>query len=610
MCGIIGSTSIFDGLQWTKSQLSHLCHRGPDSQTVEVINNDVVMGATRLAMTDPHPRSNQPMVDRVSQNAISFNGEIYNYMELRASLANSGREFNTESDTEVLLQYLSIYGTENLDQINGMFAFVFYSNAKRKLYLSRDRLGKKPLYYSLDQENLRWSSSLETLRTKPNSISDDALIQYLSLGYIVDPTTTDTEVKSVRPGEIIEFDLDTRTLFKKRRGEESQVTDECVDDLRDVIGKSVSVRVSGHPKVAISLSGGVDSSIVAIEASDKAQNLKAFSAVWSDSDKDRYNEDARVARSLSKSLNIDFSEVEMVTRSEIPQELSRFLSAIEEPNNNPSGLSMMRLYSEIAKSDFRLALTGDGSDEIFGGYARHTQSTKFRNFLHLNGKQVNSSFFADRSYSHSKFHKVINTQVSELSPISWLRWHWVFTPNEISDLLNLTLGVQQYSSILSGVVERAVSPLPKEKSPSNLMKRDHEIWIPMESNRKLDRISMRYSIEARSPFQDDELVSWAKNYMKNSRYKNLEKKPLWTAYPELEALGVRKDKAGFTSPVGHWLRGNPDLIRTSLNYLKSDGRFSHSYLNEYSDAPSRGDYRELMQLWTLVVLATWLQMEC
>jgi asparagine synthase (glutamine-hydrolysing) len=141
------------------------------------------------------------------------------------------------------------------------------------------------------------------------------------------------------------------------------------------------------------------------------------------------------------------------------------------------------------------------------------------------------------------------------------------------------------------------------------MERDHKIWLAMESNRKLDRISMRYSIEARSPFQDDRVIDWAQKFMLDKKYRTLSKVPLWSAYPELLKLGVRQDKAGFTSPVGHWLRSNPELVSKSISYLKSDRRFCSTGLNFYLDVPSRGQYRELMQLWTLVVLSTWMQLD-
>jgi asparagine synthase (glutamine-hydrolysing) len=150
---------------------------------------------------------------------------------------------------------------------------------------------------------------------------------------------------------------------------------------------------------------------------------------------------------------------------------------------------------------------------------------------------------------------------------------------------------------------------PQDSSVLNtesIMDRDRKIWLAMESNRRLDRTSMYYSIEARSPFQDKEILEWAHAYMLRNRFSSLGKKPLWEAYPELSSLGITKNKLGFTSPVGHWLRKNPAMVKDSLEFLTLDERFNAKELKYYLGAPQRGNYRELMQLWSLVVLAKWM----
>jgi asparagine synthase (glutamine-hydrolysing) len=148
MCGIVGSFGVNNELDWVRCENSKLCFRGPDAQIAKLITPNLSMGVSRLAMTDPHPRSNQPMFDSANGNVISFNGEVYNYKEIRESLKNNGLNFETESDTEVLLKYLSFKGISALTELNGMFAFALYSRNDEKLTLSRDRLGKKPLYYT------------------------------------------------------------------------------------------------------------------------------------------------------------------------------------------------------------------------------------------------------------------------------------------------------------------------------------------------------------------------------------------------------------------------------------------------------------------------------
>ena len=614
MCGIVGCLKLANGVDWVTEQTNLIHYRGPDSQIVKSITPDLVMGVARLAMTDPHPRSNQPMIDEETGNALSFNGEIYNFLELRNKLQSQGVSFETESDTEVLLKYLGHVGLNNLSELNGMFAFAFYSKRENKLYFSRDKLGKKPLYVSQDGLVIRWTStvnSFKPMRDK-NSISDESLFQYLSLGYLLDPATTQANHFAVKPGEIVCIELSNSKLDSWRFNYPSidQFEDFAENmDLRYLIGESVEDRISGHENVAISLSGGVDSSIIAIEVAARAGKSHAFTARWSDSDKDRYNLDADVARSVCSKLNIELEQVEMIKPADLSVELRNFLIAIQEPNNNPSGVSMLRLYSRIAETGHRLALTGDGSDEIFGGYARHTAVSKVKNVFNFQNKELITSSFTDvRDGKSSLFRRALATQISPDSAFSWLQWHWIFTPRESAHIFDdKFIESRLFNSLSQSVVN--LSKSTRLNQPQSLMKRDHEIWLAMESNRKLDRISMKYSIEARSPFQDDRVINWANSYMVQNRYKKLSKEILWKTYPELNELGVRRDKAGFTSPVGHWLRGNPNLVKESLNYLSRDTRFNKHGLDYYREAPQRGQYRELMKIWTLVLLSTWFQIE-
>ena len=610
MCGIVGSLFVPKGASWVDEQTKNIHLRGPDSQIVKEVNSNLCMGVARLAMTDPHPRSNQPMIDAETGDVISFNGEIYNFREIRRDLESRQVRFQTESDTEVLLKFLTFYRLESLEKLNGMFAFAFYSKSHNKVYLSRDKLGKKPLYFENNSDSFRWSSSLDSFKGENDrsSISDLALTQFLSLGYLLDPTTTKPEIKSVMPGEILEISLDSRRIRKSSFLEQNSSIEEGTCSLRKLLSESVADRIEGHQKVAVSLSGGVDSSIIAIELGKNCDQATAFTARWSDSDKQRYNLDSDVAHSVSSKLGLRIESVEMIQASEVEEELKKFLFALEEPNNNPSGVSMLKLYSAIASSGHRLALTGDGSDEIFGGYARHLAVTRVPNLLQLRANNLGRCIFVDSRKTRSNVSKILATQISRKSPLSWLNWHWTFTPLELSRLLSPAISMQLISgSIVNSVA--LIENLPKElNSPQAIMVRDHQVWLAMESNRKLDRISMHYSIEARSPFQDDRVINWANSYMNTHKHKKLSKIALWEQYPELKTLGVRSDKAGFTSPVGHWLRANPALVRSSLEFLSRDPRFNAKELQYLTDAPQRGKYRELMQLWSLVVLATWMQL--
>jgi asparagine synthase (glutamine-hydrolysing) len=594
------------GEAWTKKSVTQMVHRGPDSQKTVGIASGLWMGVARLAMTDPHPRADQPFVDPSTGNAISFNGEIYNYREIRNELEILGEVFHTDSDTEVLLKFLGNFGVKEIWKLNGMFSFAFYSSSEDSIFLVRDALGKKPLYLKQIGRNFYWSSSQRSLRNLDNrfEISDIALIQYLSLGYLLDPTSLYEEIYAIRPGESIRINYKDRTCevmdlqfsTKEKNNENSP--------LRGRIHQSVVDRVSGHNKIGLSLSGGMDSSIVAIELSKLGLETTAYSAEWKDSDKKRYNHDAEAAKLISRSLGLRFRSVEMLESNHVETELRRFLLAMEEPNNNPSGVSMMKLYAAMAEDGQRLVLTGDGSDEIFGGYQRYISAQILPNLFKIRGNRVFSPAFAD-TLRESRMPALINSQLSNSSSASWLYWHWTHSPRELQRVLNSHPSSNETYGLISESLQKLVELPESMPGVQSLMMRDHKIWLPMESNRKLDRVSMAYSIEARSPFQDDRVINWAHQDMVKSGFKQMGKVALCDAYPEMRQIGTRNDKAGFTSPVGHWLRTNPDLVRRSIQILSRDKRFSRSELVRMQDAPIRGNYRELMQLWSLVVLATW-----
>jgi asparagine synthase (glutamine-hydrolysing) len=204
MCGFLGGKLVGD-IDFIEKNLVFLKRRGPDSQGILKLNNGLMFGATRLAMTDPLPRSNQPMRDSQTGDVLVFNGEIFNYKEIRKDLLDLGINFDTYSDTEVLLKSLSIHGEKIIPFLQGMFAFVFYSAKDNRIIMSRDFLGKKPLYYYLNGNNILFSSQIKLLRKiiSTNNIDYDSLSTYLTLGYIVDPSTMYSELKAIQPGEVL-----------------------------------------------------------------------------------------------------------------------------------------------------------------------------------------------------------------------------------------------------------------------------------------------------------------------------------------------------------------------------------------------------------------------
>lgn len=611
MCAIVGAFNFEESNRWTQIEINKLKFRGPDSQNILEVAQGLVMGVARLAMSDPHQRSNQPMRDPISGNAISFNGEIYNYLILKAELKDLGVKFETLSDTEVLLKYLTQYGVSGVKKLEGMFSFVFYDNKKETIYLCRDSLGKKPLYYEVEKNFIRWSSASNSFNNDRTILSTNALLNYLSLGYILDPHTGFKNINSVLPGECISYNIKSqkinKEIFKDNILFKIEIAEHNQETFKEIFSRSVLSRTENHNKVAISLSGGLDSSLIAIEMSKLEKEVCAFSAIWPDSDKDRYNNDAITAQATAKKLKIDFRHIAMPDSSQLPESLDLYLNAMGEPNSNPSAISMLHLYNEISKFGFRLVLTGDGADEIFAGYERYRKIRSYKTLLDISNTSRNIFFEQNQKTIQSMISKILRTQLNPNSEISWLSWHWIFTPPEIIKYFSPSTTL----SDLTNHIYRDVSNLAKFKFGQDqveaMMHKDKSIWLAMESNRKLDRMSMFSSIEARSPFQDENVIRFANKYMASTRFKELNKQIYSKEYPEILDLMLPKLKTGFISPIGHWLRKNPKLILDSLNYLCFDNKIATTEILFFKEAPNRGKFRELLQLWNLIVLARWLQ---
>ena len=610
MCGIVGGFGTKIDSKLIEQGIRLMANRGPDHQQVRVISKICVMGSTRLAMTDPLPRSNQPFIMGNNEHAITFNGEIYNYLELREGLIKEGHDFSTDSDTEVLIKLLATRGVRALSEIKGMFAFVYYNNNTKTIIAARDSLGKKPLYYKWSNGNFLWSSNAKILTSLPSSTSLElnSTSDFLALGYLLDPNTSYADVKSLLPGHFLEIKEATENIILKR----FTVNFDCLtksNNLKEVLWKAIQDRTAGHNKVAISLSGGIDSTLVALGLRDLGVITQAFSAYWSDSDKARYNSDSVQAEQIAKKLGHEFIHVDISEKFDLESSLREYLVAMDEPNNNPTGISAMLLYKRISETNHRLLLTGDGSDEIFGGYSRYTLANKIPS-LGLNMKKISVVFLPQKENSFRKaVSNLITSQLDAANPISWLYWHWVFTPAEMLALYPKFNSNKNILDLISTQIQNLIEKNSIKIRSQALMKFDHEIWLTMESNKKLDRLTMNYSIEARSPFQDEDVVHFAHQLLSKSKYKKLNKTELVKSFPELSHLPVKEKKDGFISPVGHWLRTNQEFVRQSLKYLESQNEWDKQEIRKFEGVQFSGNHRKNMQLWSLIVISNWLRIQ-
>lgn len=600
MCGLLGAFGSGIKSNWVEKNLNALRRRGPDSDRVEILDEYCTLGATRLAMVDPLPRSNQPLSK--GNKSLVFNGELYNFRQLREQLKEN-YFFETDSDTEVLLALIDKEGIEGLSLVDGMFAFALYDKQSQIVTLARDNLGKKPLYYVLSEGNLYFSSLQDPLKEFKCGIQARALYDYLSFGFVIDPDSIYSQISAVLPGESIKFGLDQdkgvsviRSEKRVARLKSTQFSGKS--ELRSRVIESVKARIEGHENVAISLSGGIDSSVIAIALAELGVQATAFSVRWPDSDKSRYNDDSIRAELIASQLRHNFVFVDCFESKNLPERIDLYLEIMEEPSSNPTGLSMIDLYAKVSKEGFRLALTGDGADELFGGYERHQKIGAFSRIP-----------LARLSYSMIK--KCLSLKNNEMLKLAnfnfWSRWHRTFGHSEALSLLD-SLCLDEESLAVELLYKYKRYEDSYRHSPlKQIQSLDQRIWLTMESNRRLDRISMYHSVEARSPFQDVSSQREFAGAQEKSLLTGVGKVNLIAAFPELMTLPISPNKVGFVSPLGHWMRSNSNFVRGRLDFLEETFQIQPQKIDELFKSLQSGKFTNLRKTWALLILSRFLE---
>jgi len=488
--------------------------------------------------------------------------------------------------------------------INGMYALAFYDNQLKNVSLMRDSLGKKPLYFSKSENSLRFSSLIECFENGGNlTFSKPFLAQYLRLGFGIDPMTPYRELYALKPGFRIDASIidGSKLHFEEKESKPIQRPPKGAKEklnLRETVLEAIQKRVAGHSDISLSLSGGIDSAIIAVGLSILGVRSHCYSVVWPDADKERYNEDSRYAASIAKALKHDFTLVQTFYAKELPDYLDRYLDIMGEPNNNPTGLSMIPLYEKISKDGYRISLTGDGADEVFAGYRRYASLKKYSTISALW-----PGFLRHLRHVNSTFKLIDALKVCDYE--SWAYWHGIFSPQDITE--DFSISLEEYLKGMTPV--RDIVQSSKSSFFSDpvqvMMDSDKRIWLSMESNRRLDRISMAFSVEARSPFQDLEILELGKRTTLVNQ-EPVKKQLLREAFPELSKLDLQPVKSGFISPLGNWLRFNAEYVKANIKSLYLGKLLKVDYSERVDVWINSGDLRKLQKIWTLFVLSRWL----
>lgn len=500
MCGIIGTSD--HNLDLVKKAIGLLAHRGPDHEGL-FTDGVVALGHRRLSIIDLTASSNQPIVSDDGNYVIVFNGEIYNFSELRDDLKKQGVVFKSNGDTEVILRGYIHQGTSFFSRLRGMWAFAIYDKTKSLIVLSRDHFGIKPLYYGVKDNNLFFASEMKALKQMGlgQAINSKHYYQFFNLGYFIAPHTPYADIFKAKPGEILVWDINNKKLSCEAldlsgANESSLIIDqgEAVKTIDQAIHNSVEAHFVADTPVGILLSGGNDSSLLAAVAKDLGKNPTAYHLRVQGST-DTYYAD-RVARHLG----LNYESIEM-NQQALEEQYEKLETIMDEPTGDTSIIPTSLIYSLIGKKT-KVVLSGEGGDELFGGYLRHAKLLRHKNIFPNNSWHT----FFDRLMSGTT-----SGHLTTINPIVG-KVRNAFLSGAVTDDLIWTY-LQQVKiadfPIESSLMRQDMHELWATKKmalPANLFF-DAAMYLPNNLMYKNDISSMASSIEARVPFLDKEFFA-------------------------------------------------------------------------------------------------------
>lgn len=572
MCGIAGLVS------WRR-QPDHdllrkmsrsIAHRGPDAEG-EFCDGPVAFAHRRLAILDLDARANQPFLDASGRYVLVFNGEIYNYAEIRSRLQEAGVRLRTTSDTEALLEALIAQGTDALDDIEGMFAFAFWDRRSKRLLLARDRMGEKPLYYMTNDDGVAFASELPALRLLPEASEyphADALLHYLRFGYLPSAQSVLKSVKKLPPAHYLWVDAsgpqqpcrywDIRPCFAQK-SPASRIED-AAEELGGLLDGAVRRQRIADVEAGVFLSGGLDSSSIAASLSACSQAPpKAFTIGFDVDGFDETDEASRVARSL----NIDH-HIERVGRPTASQLIAECADQ-GEPLADTSFFPTHRL-SLFARQMVKVALGGDGADEMFAGYSTYAADW-LAQFAPRSSSFWNASAALLAMAPHGRGKVPLDFKLRQFAsavgegwPAAHPLWRQFADLNAAKELLapdmRACLGEELFDPAAFA------SEIADAHYADQAMYIDMQSWLSEDILVKVDRASMAHGLEVRSPFLDRSVVEFAARLKPSLRWSmGVGKRVLRRSQAKrLPPRALRRAKKGFNAPVADWFDAdNPEI---------------------------------------------------
>lgn len=618
MCGIVGIASTESGLRPEVETIRVMCdaivHRGPDDQGFYVADG-VGLGMRRLSIIDL-AGGHQPIHNEDRNVWVVFNGEIYNFPELRRELEYRGHKFYTQTDTEVIVHLYEEMGADCVRKLRGMFAIAVWDQRRKALLLARDRLGKKPVHYALERGSLFFGSEIKSLLAGAPGLAEvdrEALLSYFQFGYIPDPLTAFRSIRKLPPGHLLEFEASQIRIrsywdIPKYGTFDPGSEKECLDELERRLDEAVRIRLISDVPLGALLSGGVDSStIVALMARANSGPVNTFSIGFPHED---FNETSH-ARAVAERFHTNHNE--FIIDPDFSETLDKLTRMLEEPFADSSILPAYHV-SLLARQHVTVALSGDGGDELYAGYDRYRINLHRRAFEWIPGwfglayRNLAYPRLPDGTWGRKFAYNVtLGTRdryidsMSQLPPD--LRERCVFS----NDFLNFASSCAAPAVSFRNYYDRA----PADDALSRMQYLDTKTYLPADVLTKVDRMSMATSLEVRCPLLDHEFVEWSASLAPHWKLRMGQSK--YALKKVAERLGVpartiHRPKQGFTMPLVHWFRKE---LKAGIGQILLEpdtiarGYFNPSGVRTLLDEHWKGRRDHSGSLWILLMFELW-----
>jgi asparagine synthase (glutamine-hydrolysing) len=623
MCGIVGIVNL-DGRAADPALLGRMNeaihHRGPDEDGYYVKEN-VGLAMRRLAIIDLSG-GQQPIANEAGTAWIVYNGEVYNYREVKKALEARGHRFHTDCDTEVVLHAYEEYGADCPKHLRGMFAFAVWDERRRELFVARDRVGKKPLLYAKTPDSFVFGSEFSALLLHPSvgrEVDRGAIHDYLSFMCVPAPLTAYKDIRKLEPGHSLTLkasgEIKTERYWQPDFNKKLKITEEEAGERAlELLREAVRVRLMAEVPLGAFLSGGIDSStVVALMAEESTTPVKTFSIGFEEQDFSELHHARRVAERVGAEHH------EFVVRPDALEVLPTLVEHYGEPYADSSAIPTYYVSRETRRH-VTVALNGDGGDECFAGYERYAAMRLSERYRKLPGalregviRQAvgllpSSEVRRGRVRSLKRF-----LRAASLPPVErYLQWVSVFDGEAKGDLYS-----EEFSRETEGRdVRRWLAPWFARAVGAGVVDAslltDTMTYLPNDLLVKVDIASMAVSLEARSPFLDHHVIEFAASLPESLKLRGLTTKYILkkTLTKLLPPENLKRGKMGFGVPVGHWFRGEMQgFLRENLLSERSArrGLFRPDAVRRLVELHTRGERDYTHQLWTLLMLELWFQ---